>query len=117
MIRNIFILIGLCVFVVASSGCRSGGTQAFTQGFGQQPIGTQILQGFGQQPIGSQILQGFQQPILGGNTQPVVGGGLPTAEQAQQAVGQFGQNIGSRISNGVINQGVNRLINGVFAGL
>jgi len=116
MIRNVFTLIVLFLFVIAGSGCRSGGTQAFSQGFGQQIFGSQVSHGSQQQSIGSQILQGFQQPILGGNP-PQFTGGLPTAEQTQQAVGQFGQNIGARISNGVLNQGVSRLINGVFSGL
>jgi len=98
MFRNLLMLIGLFVFILAASGCRAGGAQQFSQ------------QGFGQPQIGSQILQGFQQPIIGGNGLQV-GGGLPTAQQSQQALGNFGRNLGSRFSNGLINVGVNRLIN------
>ena len=104
MIRNVLLLIGLFILTTGASGCRAGGSQAFSQ------------QGFGQPQLGSQILQGFQQPILGGlggNSQQV-GGGLPTAEQTQQALGQFGRNLGSRFSNGVINHGVGQLIQGLF---
>jgi len=100
MIRNVLILVGLLVLAMGTSGCRSGGSQAFSQGFGQQQFG-------------SQVLQGFQQPIFGGNTQQI-GSNLPTAQQGQQALGQFGRNLGSRLSNGILNQGVSQLINGVF---
>ena len=137
MIRNTLILIGLFVFAMASSGCRAGGSQAFTQGFGQQQIGSQILQGFQQPILGGNAQQGIlggnaQQPILGGGVQGILGGGvqgifgggvqqgtggLPTGQQAQQTIGNIGQNLGSRISNGVINQGVSRLVNGVFSAL
>jgi len=101
MFRNLLILIGLLVLTLGASGCRAGGSQAFSQ------------QGFGQPQIGSQILQGFQQPILGGNTQQF-GGNLPNAQQTQQALGQFGRNLGSRFGNGIINHGVGQLINGLF---
>ena len=129
MIRNTLILIGLFVFAMASSGCRAGGSQAFTQGFGQQQIGSQILQGFQQPILGGNAQQGIlggnaQQGILGGGVQGIFGGGvqqgtggLPTGQQAQQTIGNIGQNLGSRISNGVINQGVSRLVNGVFSAL
>ena len=100
MIRNALLLIGLIVLTVAASGCRAGGAQSF----GQQ---------FGQSDLGSQVLQGFQQPILGGNAQQV-GGNLPNAQQAQGALEQFGRNLGSRFSNGILNQGVNQVINGLF---
>ena len=38
-------------------------------------------------------------------------------QQTQQSLGQFGRDLGSRFSNGIINQGVNRVLNGVFSGL
>lgn len=101
MIRNVLILIGLSVLAMTASGCQAGGSQ---------PLGQQV---FGQSEIGNQILQGFQQPILGGNSQPI-GGNLPTAQQAQEALGNFGRNLGSRFSNGILNQGVNRAVNGLF---
>ena len=115
MIRNLLILAGLFVFTMSATGCRAGGSQPFGQQFGQSGIGigSQVLQGLQQPHIGSQILQGVQQPILGGNSQQL-GGNLPTADQAQQALGQFGRNLGTRFSNGLLNQGVNQVISGLF---
>lgn len=47
--------------------------------------------------------------------QGILGGGFqqPTTQQTQQTF----RNIGTRVSNSVINQGVNRLVNGVFSAL
>ncbi len=62
---------------------------------------------------------GYQQPMI---QQPILGGGfqqqsgLPSVQVTQESLGRFGRNLGSRISNGIINRGVNHLINGVFGG-
>jgi len=47
---------------------------------------------------------GFAQPF----NQPQFGAGQ------SQALGQFGRNIGNRVTNGVINHGINRLITSAF---
>ena len=50
-----------------------------------------------------------QQPLFGGGFQQ------PTAQQAQQSVGQLGRNFSNRLANGVMNRGVNYLINGAIS--
>jgi len=100
MNRNPLLLVGLLALALTASGCRAGGTQSLGQAFGQPQLG-------------SQIFQEAQQPIFKGST-PQLGGNLPTAQQAQQAFGQLGRNIGSRITNGVLNHGVSQLLNTVL---
>ncbi len=51
-----------------------------------------------------------QQPLFGGGFQP------PSAQQTQQSLGQFGRSFGNRLANGVMNRGVNYLINGAISG-
>jgi len=50
-----------------------------------------------------------QQPLFGGGFQQ------PTAQQTQQTLGQVGRNFGNRLANGVMNRGVNYLINGAIS--
>jgi len=50
-----------------------------------------------------------QQPLFSGGYQQ------PTPYQTQQTLGQFGRNFGNRLANGVINRGVNYLINGAIS--
>ena len=123
MKRNLFLFIGLLIMTMASSGCRTAGqgilAQPFNQGFTQPQVGLQ-----NQQSLGGLLGGGLQNQqsvggLLGGlgggggllGSAGLNGGGLPSAEQTQQVLGQFGRNIGSRISNGLINRGVNGLIN------
>lgn len=136
MIRS-FLILGLFVLALSTSGCRAGGQQ-FGQGFGIPQLGGQNIPGFQQSGLGgilpqqqgalgglfSQqqgalgglggIFQQQQQPSLGGIFQQA-GGNLPNAPQNQSTFGQFGQNLGSQISNGVVNQGINRAVNGVIS--
>ena len=49
-----------------------------------------------------------QQPLFGGGFQQ------PT-QQTQQTLGQVGRNFGNRLANGVMNRGVNYLINGAIS--
>ena len=137
MKRNLFLFIGLLIMTMASSGCRTAGqgilAQPFNQGFTQPQVGLQNQQSLGgllggglqnQQSVGGLLgglgggggLLGGGGGLLGGGGgllggAGLNGGGLPSAEQTQQVLGQFGRNIGSRISNGLINRGVNGLIN------
>ncbi len=49
--------------------------------------------------------------------QPLFGGGYQHANphQTQPTLGQFGRNFGNRLANGVMNRGVNYLINGAIS--
>jgi len=46
--------------------------------------------------------------------QPLFNGGYQQPG-AQQTIGRFGQNFGNRLVNGVMNRGVNYLINGAIS--
>ena len=51
----------------------------------------------------------------GGQAQrPLFDGGF-RQPRTQQTLGQFGRNFGNRLANGVINRGVNYLINGAIS--
>ena len=97
MARN-FLLLILFVLALSTSGCRTGGSQ-FSPGLVPQ--------------LGSQGILGSQQPIFGGAIQQPAAN-VPTSQRAQQSLGQIGQNLGTRVSDGLINQGINRAVNGVF---
>ena len=93
MKRNLLLFVGISIMALSASGCRTAGQGALGQGLLGQP-------------------QVFNQPRLGQTQQSLLGGGgLPSAAQTQQALGQFGRNVGNRLSNGLINHGVNSLIN------
>lgn len=93
MKRNVLLLIGISILALSASGCRTANQGLLGQGL------------LGQQ---NQI---FNAPQLGQTQQSLLGGGLPSGAQTQQALGQFGRNVGNRLSNGLINHGVNSLIN------
>jgi len=90
MNRNCLLIAGLFILTLSASGCRTAG-----QGYSSQPFN----QGYAQ-PV-------QQQQYIGGQGGPVVG-------QPQQTFGQFGRNIGNRVTNGLINRGINGLINAAF---
>ena len=101
---KMLMLSGMFVLLIAFSGCH-------TAGYGQpnQPLG-QVFN-----PTAGGLGGLFQQPILNGaNNQQAGGLSIP---QVQQGVGGFVQDLGNRFSNGLINQGINRVANGLFSGL
>lgn len=97
MKRNLMMLIGLFIFAIGTPGCRTAGqghlAQPFNQGFAQPTIQQQISG------------NGYQQQ------------GFPEVQQAQQVLGGLGRNLGSRLSNNLINRGVNHLAEGLFSAL
>jgi len=109
-------LLGLSILALSFAGCCAcrqgvcGQSGHFQQPNFQQPIMQQPVM---QQPVMQQPV--MQQPIIGdGYQQP--GASLPNWQQTQQGLGQFGQNLGSRFSNGILNRGVNRVIDGAISG-
>jgi hypothetical protein len=77
MKRNVLMIIGLSLLMLAATGCRAGGPA--------------------------------RQPLFSGGYQQ------PNPYQTQQTMGQFGRNFGNRLVNGVMNRGVNYLINGAIS--
>lgn len=94
MKRICLLLALISIFTLSASGCRTAG-----QGYPASPFN----QGYAQPQYGVQ----HQQQYTGG-------GGAPGMGQPQPAIGQFGRNIGNRITNGLINRGINGLINAAF---
>jgi len=87
---------GLSILAMSVTGCcacRQGGCGQ--NGHLQQPTLPQSILG-----------EGYQQN----------GANLPNGKQTQRGLRQFGQNLGSRFSNGILNRGVNRVIDGAISG-
>jgi len=92
MKRNCLFLTVCLVLTLSASGCRTAG-----QGYQGMPYN-----------------QGYSQPQLGVQAQPQFFGGAPGNGQTSQGFGQLGRNLGNRFTNGLINRGVNSLINAAF---
>ena len=108
MKQIVWMCIGLSVLLFSFSGCHLAGLAQTGQ-----PVG-QSNQAFNQ--VLSQGAAGIlQQPLFGGaaNSQT---GGLNGIQQAQNSVGGFVREMGERISNGVVNRGINQFTDRLISG-
>ncbi len=115
MKQNVWMCIGLSVLLFSFSGCHLAGLAQTGQPAGQ----SNPLFGQSNQPFNQILSQGaagiFQQPLFGGAANPQTGG-LGGIQQTQNSVGGFVREMGERISNGVVNRGINQFTDRLISG-